>query len=71
MNLYYDIDGELFKTIENREFRKLEEGEGKYMVTHMLARNHNNKRSSEMVIEQIAVTASNKSYFTVAYLEKE
>lgn len=69
--LYYDFDDELFKTISNQEFKKLEEGSGKYMVTHMYALNHQKKRSSEMVMEQVAVTATNKNYFTVAYLEKE
>ncbi len=68
---YYNADGELFKTITNREFRKLEDGEGSYMVTHMEAENHSNRRSSEMVMEQVAVTPTNKVYFTVAYLEKE
>jgi preprotein translocase subunit SecF/outer membrane lipoprotein-sorting protein len=69
--LYYDFDGELFKTITRKEFRKLDEGQGKYMVTHMFALNHSKKRSSEMVMNQVAVTETNKSYFTVAYLEKE
>jgi hypothetical protein len=69
--LYYDFDGELFKSIINKAFKKLEEGGGTYMVTHMFAANHSNGRSSEMVMEQVAVTAANKNYFTVAYLEKE
>ena len=69
--LYYDFDGELFKTITNKEFKKLEEGEGKYMVTHMYASNHSNNRSSEMVMDKVAVTSTSKSYFTVAYLERE
>jgi len=69
--LYYDFDGELFKTITNKEFKKLEESGGKYMVTHMLASNYSNNRSSEMVMDQVAVTSTSKSYFTVAYLERE
>jgi outer membrane lipoprotein-sorting protein len=69
--LYYDFDGELSKTIENREFQKLDEGEGKYMVTRMFANNHSKGRSSEMIMDQVAVTSTNKDYFTVAYLEKE
>ncbi|MCP4312948.1 MAG: MMPL family transporter [Bacteroidetes bacterium] len=68
---YYDFDGELFKTISNKEFKKLEDAKGSYMVTHMYAQNHSNKRSSEMVMEQVAVTATKTSYFTVAYLEKQ
>ena len=68
---YYDLDMELFKTVANKEFKLLNEGQGKYMVTHMIAINHHNKRSSEMVMEQVAVTPVKKSYFTVAFLEKE
>lgn len=66
---YYDFDGELFKTIHNKEFKKLD-ANGSYMVTHMYAENHHNQRSSEMVMEQVALTATKASYFTVAYLEK-
>ena len=69
--LYYDFDSELFKTISNREFRKLDDARDSYMVTHMHALNHSNGRSSEMVMEQIAVTATKESYFSVAYLEKQ
>ncbi len=68
---YYDFDGELFKTITHREFKKLENEEGRYMVIHMEAVNHQNKRTSEMVMNKVAVTTTNPSYFTVAYLEKE
>lgn len=69
--LYYDFDGELFKTITNKEFRMLEEGRNRYMVTRMEAINHSNGRSSEMVMEQVAVTPTDNAYFTVAYLEQE
>lgn len=41
------------------------------MITNMHASNHSNGRSSEMVMEQVALTPTSKSYFTVAYLEKE
>jgi hypothetical protein len=68
---YYDFDGELFKTITHKEFKKLENVEGKYMVIHMEALNHQNKRSSEMHMNKVAVTPTKADYFTVAYLEKE
>jgi len=67
---YFDFDGELFKTISNREFKKLEKSEGSYMVIKMHAKNLSNKRSSEMVMKQVDVTTANPDYFTVAYLEK-
>jgi outer membrane lipoprotein-sorting protein len=68
---YFDFDGELFKTISNREFRELEQNGKAYMVTHMYAENHRNGRSSEMVIEQLALTPTKESYFTVVYLEQQ
>jgi outer membrane lipoprotein-sorting protein len=68
---YFDFDGELFKTIDNSEFSRLDEAKGTYMVTHMFAMNHSNGRSSEMVMEQVAVTPVKESYFTVGYLEKQ
>ena len=68
---YFDFDGELFKTISNREFKKLDEKKGSYMVTSMHAENHENGRSSSMVMDQVAVTATNEDYFTVAYLERQ
>jgi predicted RND superfamily exporter protein len=66
---YYDFDGDLFKTITNSDFRELDKG--KYMVTGMKAVNHQNNRSSVMVMEQVSVTSTSESYFSVAYLEKE
>ena len=48
-----------------------DEDKEKYMVTRMHASNHRKNRSSDMVMDQVAVTSTNKSYFTVAYLEKE
>jgi hypothetical protein len=41
------------------------------MVTRMEAVNHSNRRSSEMVMEEVAAIPTRESYFTVAYLEKE
>jgi uncharacterized protein len=66
---YFDFDGEHFKTISNEVFKELEKG--KYMVTRMKALNNENNRRSEMVMNEVAVTPTNASYFTVAYLEKE
>jgi hypothetical protein len=66
---YFDFNGELFKTITNSDFRELDKG--KYMVTGMKANNLENMRSSEMLMEQVSVTKTDPSYFTVAYLEKQ
>jgi outer membrane lipoprotein-sorting protein len=68
---YADYDGDLFKTITNSNFQELDKAKGRYMVTGMKAINHQNNRSSEMRMEQVAVTTTDPSYFTVAFLEKE
>ena len=68
---YFDFDSEMFKSIINSDFKELDKKKGKYMVTGMKAINHENKRSSEMVMQQVALTPTDESYFTVAYLEKE
>ncbi len=68
---YFDFNGKLFKSITNSNFRELDKEHGKYMVTEMRAVNLLNKRSSEMVMDQVAVIPTDDSYFTVAYLEKE
>jgi len=61
----------MFKSIVNSDFRELDKAKGRYMVTGMKVINHQNKRSSEMVMDQVALTPTDESYFTVAYLEKE
>jgi outer membrane lipoprotein-sorting protein len=68
---YFDGNGDLYKTITNRNFQLLDTENQKYMVTRMEAVNHSNRRSSEMVMEEVAAIPTRESYFTVAYLEKE
>jgi len=68
---YADFDGDLFKTITNSDFQELDKARGRYMLTGMKVINLQNKRSSEMLMEQVAVTTTDPSYFTVAFLEKE
>jgi len=68
---YFEGEGELFKTITNKSFQLLDTENNRYMVTHMTAVNHSNRRSSEMVMEKVAAVPTKESYFTVAYLEKE
>jgi predicted RND superfamily exporter protein len=68
---YFNGNGDLYKTITNRNFKLLDTENQKYMVTRMEAVNHSNRRSSEMVMEEVAAIPTRESYFTVAYLEKE
>ncbi len=68
---YFDGDGDLYKTITNKDFKLLDPENNRYMVTHMEAVNHSNLRTSEMVMDQVEAIQTKESYFTVAYLEKE
>jgi hypothetical protein len=67
---YYDYDDALIKNIETIEFKLLDPSAGKYMVTEMVAENFRNGRSSRMKMNEIEITETNESYFTVPYLER-
>ncbi len=67
---YFDYDNALIKRIETVEFKLLDSSVGKYMVTDMVAENFQNGRSSRMKINQIDITETDESYFTVSYLER-
>jgi len=68
---YYDFDGDLYKTIITRSYELLDRKNNKYMVTSMIAENHKNGRSSEMVMDRVEQIPTRTEYFTVAYLEKQ
>ncbi len=68
---YYNFADDLFKTIMNHSFVKLDEKEQRYMVEQMEAVNHSSGRSSEMVMEQVQAAPTDPSYFTVSFLERE
>lgn len=67
---YYDYSGELMKSIETVNFKLLDPGKGKYMVTEMIAENHQNGRSSGMKMEQIQISESDDKLFTIQTLER-
>jgi hypothetical protein len=67
---YYNFDGDLTKTIKTITFKQLEQGKSTYMITEMLATNHENGRSSRMKMDKIQISDTNENYFTVAYLER-
>lgn len=67
---YFDYDNALIKRIETVEFKRLDKTIGKYMVTDMVAENFQNGRSSRMKMDQIDITETDESYFTVTYLER-
>lgn len=68
---YYDFGGTRFKTITTRSYKLLDEKNNKYMVTNMIAENHENGRSSEMIMDRVEQIPTRTEYFTVAYLEKQ
>jgi len=67
---YYDYSGELMKSIETVNFKLLDTKKGKYMVTEMIAKNHQNGRSSGMKMEQIQISNTDDKLFTIQTLER-
>ncbi|MBN1132657.1 MAG: outer membrane lipoprotein-sorting protein [Bacteroidales bacterium] len=68
---YYKFDGTKFKTITTRSYKLLEKNPDRYMVTSMIAENHDNGRASEMVMDRVEQIPTKLEYFTVSYLEKQ
>ncbi|HDR68144.1 MAG TPA: outer membrane lipoprotein-sorting protein [Bacteroidaceae bacterium] len=68
---YYDFDGKKIKTIKTRSYKLLEKDPDKYMVTSMVAENHENGRMSEMVMDRAEQIPTKTEYFTVTYLERQ
>jgi len=67
---YFDSSGNHYKTIENTNYQLIDEENGRYMMMSMRAENHSNGRSSEMVLEKVALADSKDAYFSITYLEK-
>lgn len=67
---YYDFDDQLFKTIRTVSFKKLDQANGKYMVTGMFAENYDTGRSSLMKMNQVQIAETSDEYFTISYLER-
>ncbi len=67
---YYDFSETLIKTIETIKFMAMESAGEKYMVTEMVALNHEDGRSSTMKMDQVQTTDTKDEYFTISYLER-
>ena len=67
---YYDFNETLIKTIETIKFMAMYPDGEKYMVTEMVARNHESGRSSTMKMDQVQTTDTKDEYFTISYLER-
>lgn len=67
---YYDFSGTLIKTIETIKFMAMDPAGEKYMVTEMVAWNHESGRSSTMKMDQVQTTETKDEYFTISYLER-
>ena len=69
---FYDLDGELLKTLTIKEVKLLDEKKKKYQATDLTISNVQNKRSSRFKIDKIIFNPQVKDeYFTTRYLEKE
>jgi len=67
---YFDSTGKLFKTVSTTDYKLIDEVNSKYMVTKMEAINHENNRSSTIVLENVVTRETDDQYFTVSWLEK-
>jgi outer membrane lipoprotein-sorting protein len=66
---FYNFDNQLYKTIEMKNIRPLEEK--KYIITNMSAKNISTGRSSEIVMEKIVTNAKiDDSIFSLQNLER-
>jgi tRNA1(Val) A37 N6-methylase TrmN6 len=67
----YDIDDELLKNMTVKKIKMVDTKNKKYAPTHMVIKNVQNDRSSEMIIEKIIYNPNVKDeYFSIAYLER-
>jgi len=67
---YFDYSETLIKTIETIKFMAMDPAGEKYMVTEMVALNHESGRSSTMKMDQVQTTETKDEYFTISYLER-
>jgi len=66
---YYDLDGELFKTMYMRDYKK--QANGKYFAFLMEMKNLQNERKSIIAIDKFQLgTSIEESYFSTSNLEK-
>lgn len=67
---YYGSDGKLFKSMTLSDYRK--QTNGKYFAYTMKVENFNNKRKSEMTVDQFkASTTANERYFDVNNIQSD
>ncbi|BDU51604.1 hypothetical protein HLVA_21730 (plasmid) [Haliovirga abyssi] len=67
----YDEDDELCKVMEALGIKKIDVKRNRYRATHLIIKNLDNGRSSEMIIEKIKLRENIKdSYFTTRFLER-
>lgn len=70
--VFYDIDGELYKILEVKEVKEIDKEKHKFRATHIVMKNQQNGRSSELIVEKIQLNRNvDDEYFTLRYLERE
>ncbi len=68
---YYDLDGELLKTLISKNIKLVDPDKKRYRSMHMEMKNEQNGRRSVFVCEKVALNKDVKDeYFTTAYLER-
>jgi hypothetical protein len=69
--VYYDLDGEFYKTLTVRAIKELDEKNHRYTMTNMEMINEQNGRSSSFVFDEVMFSPDVKDeYFTTSYLER-
>lgn len=70
--IFYNADNELFKTLIARNVKMIDNGNGKNMAMYLLMENHQNKRKSEIRINEVKVNESLEDHmFSIDFIEKQ
>ena len=69
--VYYDLDGELHKTLTVKALKELDKKNHRFVLIHMEMINEQNGRNSSFVFDKVMFSPNVKDeYFTTTYLER-
>lgn len=70
--LLYDFDEEVFKEMQVLKVEEVDKEQHKYKPMHMIMKNLENDRESEMIMDQIVLNRNvDDEYFSFRYLQRE
>jgi Outer membrane lipoprotein-sorting protein len=70
--VYHDRDGELWRELTATDVKLVDKDKARYRAHHMKIVNHQNGRTSELLVEQLNLRADiPDDYFTTRYLERD